>query len=150
MPSPLYSGAAVIHVGTVLQQPEFGWDFYETLAENGAVAGQGNGTVIEAVARGEKAYGIIIDYMALNAAADGSPVDFVFPEEGVSAITQPVGILSSTDNEAGRQDFRRLAAGPSGAGAVGGAGLLSDPRRRHPTGRLSGPGEPDHPGGRSR
>ncbi|TCO74164.1 ABC transporter substrate-binding protein [Rhodovulum euryhalinum] len=98
MPSPLYSGAAVIHVGTMVQQPEFGWTYYETLADNGAVAGQGNGTVIEAVARGEKAYGIIIEYMALNAKAKGSPVDFVFPAEGVSAITQPVAILKDSDN----------------------------------------------------
>ncbi|QJP17616.1 ABC transporter substrate-binding protein [Starkeya sp. ORNL1] len=97
MPSPLYSGAAVIHLGTMLQQPEFGWTYFKTLADNGAVAGQGNGTVIEAVARGEKAYGIIIEYMALNAKAKGSPVDFVFPKEGVSTITQPVAILKGTD-----------------------------------------------------
>ncbi|MDF3904199.1 ABC transporter substrate-binding protein [Paracoccus sp. AS002] len=97
MPSPLYSGAAVIHVGTMAQQPEFGWDYYETLAKNGAVAGQGNGTVVEAVARGEKAYGIIIEYMALNAKAKGSPVDFVFPAEGVSIVTQPVAILKDSD-----------------------------------------------------
>src|SRR6185503_10544637 len=35
MPSPLYSGAAVIHVGTMLQQPDFGWSYFETLAKNG-------------------------------------------------------------------------------------------------------------------
>lgn len=105
MPSPLYSGAAVIHVGTMVQQPEFGWDFYEELAANGAVAGQGNGTVIEAVARGEKAYGIIIEYMAMNARADGSPVDFVWPDQGVSAITQPVAIVKGTDNEDAARAF---------------------------------------------
>ncbi|MBE7185592.1 MAG: ABC transporter substrate-binding protein [Methylobacterium mesophilicum] len=98
MPSPLYSGAAVVHIGTVVQQPGFGWDYYQALADNGAVAGQGNGTVIEAVARGEKAYGVIVDYMAMNAKAKGSPVDFVFPAEGVSTITQPVAILAGTDN----------------------------------------------------
>ncbi|CZT37070.1 ABC transporter substrate-binding protein [Rhizobium sp. 9140] len=97
MPSPLYSGAAVIHVGTMTQQPQFGWAYYEKLAEAGAVAGQGNGTVIEAVARGEKAYGIIIEYMALNAKKKGSPVDFVFPSEGVSSITQPVAVLKASD-----------------------------------------------------
>jgi iron(III) transport system substrate-binding protein len=98
MPSPLYSGAAVIHVGTIVQQPEFGWDYYETLADGGAIAGQGNGSVIESVARGEKAYGIIIEYMAFNAQKQGSPVEFVFPEEGVTAISQPVAILKSSDN----------------------------------------------------
>jgi iron(III) transport system substrate-binding protein len=98
MPDPLYSGAASIHIGTMVQQPAFGWKYFETLANNGAIAGQGNGSVIESVARGEKAYGIIIDYMAFNAKAKGSPVDFVFPVEGVSAISQPVAILKTTQN----------------------------------------------------
>ncbi len=105
MPSPLYSGAAVVHVGTMMQQPEFGWDYYQALADAGAVAGQGNGTVIEAVARGEKAYGIIVEYMAMNAEAKGSPVDFVFPAEGVSTITQPVAILAGTDNPEAAKAF---------------------------------------------
>ena len=105
MPHPLYSGAAVIHLGTMVQQPEFGWGYYETLAKNGAIAGKGNGSVIEAVARGEKGYGVIIEYMALNAKAKGSPVDFVFPEEGVSAISQPVGILKTTDNPEAAKAF---------------------------------------------
>src|SRR5215467_9532813 len=95
---PLYSGAAVIHIGTMVQQSEFGWRYLETLAKSGAIAARGNGAVIEAVARGEKAYGVIIEYMAFNAKAKGSPVDFVFPEEGVSAITQPVAILKASRN----------------------------------------------------
>lgn len=98
MPSPLYSGAAVIHVGTLTEQPGLGWDFYEKMAENGAVAGKGNGSVLEAVARGEKAYGIIIDYMAFEAKEKGSPVDFVFPAEGVTSINQPVGVLKTARN----------------------------------------------------
>jgi iron(III) transport system substrate-binding protein len=95
---PLYSGAAVIHIGTMVQQGEFGWRYFETLARSGAIAARGNGAVIEAVARGEKAYGVIIEYMAFNAKAKGSPVDFVFPEEGISAITQPVAILKTSRN----------------------------------------------------
>lgn len=98
MPSPLYSGAAAIHVGTMVQQPEFDWTYFEALSDNGAVAGQGNGTVLEAVARGEKAYGVLVEYMAMNAKAQGSPVEFVFPSEGVTAVTQPVAIMAGTDN----------------------------------------------------
>ncbi|MEE2861163.1 MAG: ABC transporter substrate-binding protein [Pseudomonadota bacterium] len=97
MPSPLYSGAAAIHVGTLVQQPDMGWDFIEAMADGGAVAGQGNGTVLEAVARGEKAYGVLVEYMAMNAKEQGSPVDFVFPSEGVTAVTQPVAIMADTD-----------------------------------------------------
>jgi iron(III) transport system substrate-binding protein len=105
LPSPLYSGAAVIHLGTLAQQPEFGWTYVETLAKNRAMAGRGNGAVIESVARGEKAYGIIVDYMAMNAKAKGSPVDFVFPVEGVSVITQPVAILKTTRNPEAAKAF---------------------------------------------
>jgi iron(III) transport system substrate-binding protein len=102
---PLYSGAAVIHVGAMVQQGGFGWGYFETLARNGAIAGRGNGAVIEAVARGEKGYGIIIDYMAFNAKAKGSPVDFVFPQEGVSAISQPVAILKTSRNPEAAKAF---------------------------------------------
>jgi iron(III) transport system substrate-binding protein len=95
---PLYSGAAVVHLGTMVQQWNFGWGYFEMLAKGGAIAAQGNGAVLEAVARGSKAYGIIIEYMAYNAKAKGSPIDFVFPDEGVSAITQPVAILKTSRN----------------------------------------------------
>lgn len=95
---PLYSGAAVIHVGTFAQQKEFGWPYFEKLARGGAIAAKGNGAVIEAVARGEKAYGVIIEYMAFGAQWKGSPVSFVFPREGVTAITQPVAILKTARN----------------------------------------------------
>ena len=77
---------------------DFGWRYFEKLAKGGAIAAKGNGAVIEAVARGEKAYGVIIEYMAFNAQWKGSPVDFVFPQEGVSAITQPVAILKTARN----------------------------------------------------
>lgn len=53
MASPLYSGAAMIHVGTIANTTGFGWEYHETLAANGAIAGRGNGGVLSAVANGE-------------------------------------------------------------------------------------------------
>lgn len=105
MASPLYSGAAMIHVGTLANLPGFGWDYIEALAEGGAIAGRGNGGVLSAVANGEADYGIIIDYMPLNAAAEGSPIAFVFPDEGVTAVTEPVAILSTARNVEAAQAF---------------------------------------------
>ena len=98
MPSPLYSGAAVIHVGTIVAQPSMGWNYYQKLADNGAVAAKGNGGVLDAVASGQKAYGMIVDFMALNGKDKGSPVDFVYPLEGVSMVTEPVAILKTAKN----------------------------------------------------
>jgi iron(III) transport system substrate-binding protein len=98
LPSPLYSGAAAIHMAALRSDPALGNDFYEKLAKNGAVALRGNGAVLNAVAGGQKMYGIIVEFMALNAKAKGSPVDFVFPTEGVSIVTEPTAILRNTKN----------------------------------------------------
>ena len=98
MPSPLYSGAAALMLSTIVARDDLGWKFYETLAKNGAVAVRGNGAVLKSVAGGEKSYGIIVDFMALNEKKKGAPIDFVFPAEGVPAVTEPVAILASTGN----------------------------------------------------
>ena len=105
MPSPLYSGAAAYHVGTLTALDDFGWDYYNALYDNGAIAGRGNGSVREAVTTGQNAYGVIIDFMTFNAREDGSPVDFVFPTEGVTAITEPVAILSTANNVEAAEAF---------------------------------------------
>ncbi|MDK1388690.1 ABC transporter substrate-binding protein [Sinorhizobium sp. 8-89] len=98
MPSPLTSGAALIHAETLAAIPGLGWDYYKALAENGATAAGGNGGVLKAVATGEKAYGMLVDFMAIREKAKGAPVEFVFPAEGVSAVTEPVGILKTAKN----------------------------------------------------
>ena len=105
MPSPLYSGAAAYMMSGIALDPALGWDFYTGLKDNGAIAVRGNGAVLKAVAGGEKPYGVLVDFMALNAKAQGSPIEFVFPAEGVSAVTEPVAILSSAKNP---EDGRRF------------------------------------------
>lgn len=105
MPSPLASGAALIHAQTLAAVPGLGWDFYKSLAENGAIAVSGNGAVLKSVASGEKAYGMVVDYLPIREKAKGAPVEFVFPSEGVSAVTEPVGILASTKNADAAKKF---------------------------------------------
>ena len=105
LPSPLYSGAAAIHMGALSATPTLGAGYYESLAKNGAVALRGNGAVLNAVAGGQKMYGVIVEFMALNAKAKGSPVDFVFPVEGVSVVTEPTAILRGTKNLAAARAF---------------------------------------------
>jgi iron(III) transport system substrate-binding protein len=105
MPSPLTSGAALIHAQTLAGVDGLGWDFYKNLANNGATAAGGNGAILKSVASGEKAYGMIVDYMPIREKAKGAPVEFVFPAEGVSAVTEPVGILASAKNADGAKKF---------------------------------------------
>ncbi|MGH8714138.1 MAG: ABC transporter substrate-binding protein [Casimicrobiaceae bacterium] len=105
MPSPLYSGAAAIMLGTMTARSDLGWGFFEKLKADGAVAVRGNGAVLTAVASGEKPYGVLVDFMAFNAKAKGSPIDFVFPAEGVPAVTEPVAMLKTTQNPAAARAF---------------------------------------------
>jgi len=98
MPSPLTSGAALIHTVTLTSNLPEGWKYYQSLATNGAEASGGNGDVLKKVAGGEKLYGMIVDFMPIREKAKGAPVEFVFPKEGVSAVTEPVAILKNTKN----------------------------------------------------
>lgn len=99
MPSPLYSGAAAYNLGVLTRNPDLGWAFYEGLQANGAMVDKGNGAVRTAVVAGNKAYGILVDYMAARAKADGAPVEFVYPAEGSPAITEPIGIMKDSKNQ---------------------------------------------------
>ncbi|KKX34076.1 ABC transporter substrate-binding protein [Rhizobium sp. LC145] len=105
MPSPLASGAALIHAQTLAGVDGLGWDYYKQLKDNGAVAAGGNGGVLKAVASGEKAYGVVVDYLPIREKAKGAPVEFVFPTEGVSAVTEPAAILSSTKHADAARKF---------------------------------------------
>ena len=105
MPSPLYSGAAAIHMATLKDAPGLGMDYFEKLQANGAVAVRGNGGVMTAVAGGEKLYGVLIDYLPIRENLKGAPVEFVFPTDGVSAVSEPVAILSTARNPEAAQEF---------------------------------------------
>jgi iron(III) transport system substrate-binding protein len=105
MPSPLYSGAAAYNAGVFTRQDSFGWDFYQSLKDNGMSVVQGNGAALKAVQSGEKTYGMVVDYIVANAKAEGSPVDLVYPEEGVPVITEPIGMIKDTDNEEAAKAF---------------------------------------------
>ena len=105
MPSPLTSGAATIHMAALTSNPALGWDLYEGLAEQGANPKGGNGGTYKAVAGGEKLYGFVVDFLPIRNKLQGAPVEFVFPEEGVSAVTEPVAILSTAKNVPAAQAF---------------------------------------------
>jgi iron(III) transport system substrate-binding protein len=93
MASPLYSGAAAYTLGILTRTEGFGWPYYENLKSGGISVGRGNGSVITAVAGGEKAFGLVVDFMAARAKDQGSPVDYIYLEEGSPIITEPIGIV---------------------------------------------------------
>ncbi|WP_369787972.1 ABC transporter substrate-binding protein [Rouxiella sp. WC2420] len=98
VPSPLYSGAALYNLHTAINTPDIGWEFYQKLANNGINPEGGNGPALKAVASGVDKYGVITDADIILARQKGSPIDLIYPKEGVSIVTEPVAILSSAHN----------------------------------------------------
>lgn len=119
LPSPLYSGAAMIFAGTM------GEAYMRGLAKNGAVPVAGNGQVLTEVAGGQRRYGIGVDFMALNAKKQGSPVDFVFPKDGVTAVTEPVAIMRTARDVAAAKAFVAFLISEAGQRFEASQGYLS-------------------------
>lgn len=122
MPSPLYSGAAAYNVGVFSRQNGFGWNFFEQLKANDTMVVQGNGAALKAVTGGEKSYAMVVDFIVARAKAEGSPVELVYPEEGVPVITEPIGLMKDTKNEAAAKafiDFVLSAEGQQVAANIG-------------------------------
>lgn len=105
IPSPLYSGAASLNLSIQVQQDNIGWAFYEGLKANEVFVGKGNGTVRDALLNGEKAVGLLVDYMANRAKNDGAPIEFIYPEEGALYVTEPIGLIKDTPNQAVAEKF---------------------------------------------
>lgn len=124
MPSPLTSGAATIHMAALTSHSDLGWDFYEGLAEQGANPKGGNGGTYKAVAGGEKLYGFVVDFLPIRNKQDGAPVEFVFPDEGVSAVTEPIAILSTAQNPAAAKAFVDFLLSPEGQQLAADQGYL--------------------------
>ncbi|MGG5819748.1 ABC transporter substrate-binding protein [Falsiroseomonas sp. HW251] len=135
MPSPAVSGAAAIHVTALVQNPAFGWSYVERLVQNGVQARGGNGPVMQAVAGAERAFGIAIDYLPIRESRNGSPVRFVFPEDGVSAITEPAAILSTARNVPAAIAFMNFLLSREGQQLASSQGFLpADPEATAPAG----------------
>ncbi|WP_246739558.1 ABC transporter substrate-binding protein [Martelella sp. HB161492] len=105
VPSPLYSGAALNHLHALINDPAIGWAFYEGLNKLDIVPEGGNGPGTKAVASGMAKYAIIVDANALKAKADGSPVDYIAPKDGVSFIGEPVAIMKTTEHAEAAKKF---------------------------------------------
>lgn len=124
MPSPLTSGAATIHMASITSHPDLGWAFYEGLADQGANPQGGNGGTYKAIAGGEKLYGFVVDFLPIRNKLSGAPVEFVFPEEGVSAVTEPVAILSTARNPEAAKAFVDFLISPAGQQLASDMGYL--------------------------
>ncbi len=92
------SGSAFQYIGVMAGNDAFGWDFFENLKANGALQFKANKDVLQRIATGEVLAGPVLDYMVTDMKNQGSPVDFVIPQEGAIAVTSPIAKLENCNN----------------------------------------------------
>jgi iron(III) transport system substrate-binding protein len=85
---------------------------------------QGNGAVARNVASGEQSYGMVVDFLAIRSRNEGSPVEVVYPKEGVPLITEPVGIVKGTPNLEAAQAFVDFLLSQKGQEVAAGMGYM--------------------------
>lgn len=77
---------------------EYGWEFFTDFAEGGGVSVPSNGAARDGVSDGTFEAVAVLDYMAREARASGSAVDFAFPASGTVLITSPIAISATAHN----------------------------------------------------
>ncbi len=105
MPSPNYSGAAAYNLGVFTSDSRDRLGVVRRPAAGTSVDDPGERCSPAVGSSGERPYGIIVEYLAIRAKQEGSPIDIVYPKEGVPVITEPVGIVKSTQNLEAAQAF---------------------------------------------
>lgn len=92
------SGSAFQYIGVMSENPDFGWDYFQALKDNGGMQFKSNSDVLQRIATSEIWAGPVLDYMVTEMKEQGSPVDFVIPEEGAIVVASPIAKLANCKN----------------------------------------------------
>lgn len=93
---PLSSGTHF--TTTAFLSRRYGWSFYETLRQQGALASGGNSSVLRRIEGREYPIGVVLLENVLANQAQNSPVRYVLPKDGVITIPGYASLLSGSDN----------------------------------------------------
>lgn len=97
--TPETSGSLQYFVGTLLQDADFGEEFFTALADNSPQI-QTSTKTKQRIADGEFDMGITIDYTVrkLLKGNPDAPIDYVYPEAGVVMVPSPIAIFKDSQN----------------------------------------------------
>ena len=97
--TPETSGSLQYFVGTLLQDADFGEEFFTALAEN-APQIQTSTKTTQRIANGELDMGITIDNTVRKLLKEDpdAPIDYIYPEAGVVMVPSPIAIFKDSQN----------------------------------------------------
>ncbi|MEE9420075.1 MAG: ABC transporter substrate-binding protein [Desulfatiglandaceae bacterium] len=113
MCTPVRCGSMMVTYGAFLSNPELGWDYFDKIYANG-VKHDSNTGVAKKIATGELLMGFVLDYAIRGMEKKGSPIGFVWPQEGCVMVPSPIGIVADTKNMEGAKTFLRYSLSREG------------------------------------
>jgi iron(III) transport system substrate-binding protein len=122
IPDPGFAGSAFAALGYFADQPDLGMDFYQALKDNGAVQVASPVDVMTGVAEGRYKAGISLDKIVRDAAADGSPIELIWPEAGAISVYSPAGVVGVSDDATAAQAFVDFLISDAGQQAIAESG----------------------------
>ena len=113
--TPETSGSFLYFMGTLIQDPAYGEDFFRQLAAN-EPAIQTNTQTTAQIAAGELDIGITIDFTVRKLLSEDpdAPIDYVYPKTGVVMVPSPIAIFKDTSNLEGAKAFERYILSKEG------------------------------------
>lgn len=95
---PTFSGTALTTLAGLVNDPAYGWEYFEKLKANGLMLEKGSSSVVTKVGAGEYQVSIGADYIARTMMNQGATMGFVLPEKGVPLVASPIAIFKGTKN----------------------------------------------------
>ncbi|MDR7329867.1 ABC transporter substrate-binding protein [Corynebacterium guangdongense] len=99
MPDPAVSGAAAFNASAWKNNEDLGEEWIIALGENNPMIAASNGPTSQEIAGGGHPLGVVVDYLVRDLAAEGSPIEVIYPTDGVPYITEPAGVFADSENQ---------------------------------------------------
>ncbi len=122
LPDPGFAGSAFGVLAYFALSDDFGFDYYQALADNGASQVRSPGEVVTGVAEGRFVAGLTLDFSARNAVEKGSPVALVWPAPGAIAMYSPIAVFASSANPTMARSFVDFVLGREAQEAIAATG----------------------------
>jgi iron(III) transport system substrate-binding protein len=113
--TPETSGSLRYFVGTLLQDADFGEEFFTALAGNSPQI-QTSTKTTQRIASGELDMGITIDFTVRKLLKEGpaAPIDYIYPGSGVVMVPSPIAIFRDSQSVEAAKVFERYVLSKKG------------------------------------
>ncbi|MFH0994224.1 MAG: ABC transporter substrate-binding protein [Pseudomonadota bacterium] len=119
--NPALSGTSFVSVAMMVNT--MGWEYFEKLAKNGAIMGQGSGQVVDDTASGDLLATLAVDYITIDKIKKGAYLGFIFPRE-MLVVPSPIAIMKGTENRKAAEKFIDFLLSKEGQTLIAASGTL--------------------------